>query len=84
MLSLKDARDFVLLSYDMKLIKDDEFGLLFDTRQTWIYCTIPFHRLTCVSWTKTNTRRNFFQFRRTEYCLLFFSMSAFFDKAEVI
>ena len=31
MLSFKDTRDFLLLSYDMKLITDDEFGLLFDT-----------------------------------------------------
>ena len=31
MLSFKDTRDFVLLSHDMKLITDDEFGLLFDT-----------------------------------------------------
>ena len=30
MLSFKDTGDFVLLSYDMKLIKDDKLGLLFD------------------------------------------------------
>ena len=29
--SFKDTRDFVLLLYDMKLITDDEFGLLYDT-----------------------------------------------------
>ena len=29
--SFKDTRDFVLLSYDVKLITDDEFGLLYDT-----------------------------------------------------
>ena len=31
MLPLKDNRDFLLLSYDMKIIEDDEFGLLWDT-----------------------------------------------------
>ena len=30
MLSIKDAKDFLLLSYDMKLIKDDKLGLLFN------------------------------------------------------
>ena len=29
--SFKDTKDFVLLSYDMKLITDDEFGLRYDT-----------------------------------------------------
>ena len=47
MLSFKDDRDFLLLSYDLKFIKDDEFGLLCDTlvqlvHQSWIYRTIPF------------------------------------------
>ena len=30
MLFFKDTRDFLLLSYDMKLIQDDEFSLLLD------------------------------------------------------
>ena len=30
-LRLKDTKDFVLLSHDMKLTKEDKLGLLFDT-----------------------------------------------------
>ena len=67
MLSLKDTRDFLLLSYDMKLIKDDEFGHVRLVHQSLIYHTIPFLRLTWVSWTNTTLS---FRLIRISGCVL--------------
>ena len=39
MLPFKDIRDFLLFSYDVKLIKDDELALLFDM-YSYIYIYI--------------------------------------------
>ena len=40
--SFKDTRDYLLLSYDMKLITDDEFGLLYDTHSS-SNLDLPYH-----------------------------------------
>ena len=40
--SFKDTRDFALLSYDMKLITEDEFGLLYDTHSSPNECSAQF------------------------------------------
>ena len=73
MLSLKDTRDFLLLSYDMKLIKDDEFGHVRLVHQSLIvpYDSFPPFDLSQLNEYECSVKL-FFRSQRTGYCLLFF------------
>jgi len=79
MLSFNDTRDFLLLSYDMKLIKDDEFGLFFDTYMQLVHqrLDLPHDFFPPFDKSQLNEYECSVQFfsvsqNRTEYCLLFF------------
>ena len=86
MLSFKDTRDFLLLSYDMKLITDDEFGLLFDTYSSpnlgSPYDSFPPFDLSQLNEDECSAK--FFSVPENRTLFIVFSMSAFFDKAEMI
>ena len=86
MLSFKDTRDFLLLSYHMKLITDDEFGLLFDTYSSpnldLRYDSFPPFDLSQLNEDKCSEQ--FFSVSENRILFIVFSMSAFFDTVEVI
>ena len=86
MLSFKDTRDLLLLSYDMKLITDDEFGLLFDTYSSPNLGSPngSFPPFDLSQFNEDECSAQFFSAPENRILCIVFSMSAFFDKAEVI
>ena len=81
MLSFKDTRDFLLLSYDMKLITDDEFWSSFRSGSLLLY--FPPFDLNQLNEDECSAQLLSVPENRV-LLFFFFSISAFFDKAEVI
>ena len=88
MLSFRDTRDFLLLSYDMELIEEEEFGLLSDTCSSLNLDlqNDSFPRFDMSQLNGDEYSVIFFKVSENRILLVafFFSMSASFDKAEVI
>ena len=86
MISFKDTRGFLLLPCDMKLITDDEFGLLFDTYSS-LNLDLPYDSFPPFDLSQLNEDKcsaQFFSVSEKRILLIVFSMSAFLDKAGVI